>query len=159
MEEFISYGTDTPRKMQALFASLFVLQNRVQTAGEKVQTEISMRQWHLLAMTEACTKARTLTNLGALMGCSRQNVKKLALSLQEKGFVLLSEGANNSVYIKITEKAQAYLSSMEKRHAEVLRRLFSLFSVDEISLYFTLQNKLLDGLKQVEIYADHIGED
>ena len=74
MKEFLSYGTDIIQKEQALFASFFVLQNRLQIAGEKVQKRISMRQWHLLAMTQVCTPPRTLTSIGKLMGCSRQNV-------------------------------------------------------------------------------------
>ncbi len=79
MEElFEKYGCDTQHKEQAVFASIFILQNRLQTAGEKLQTEISMKQWLLLAMAECCPEPRTLTNIGELMGCSRQNIKKLA---------------------------------------------------------------------------------
>ena len=69
MKEFLNYGNDIIQKQQALFASFFVVQNRLQTLCEKVQTEISMRQWHLLAMTQVCEKPRTLTNIGELMGC------------------------------------------------------------------------------------------
>ena len=64
----------------------------MQTAGEKLQTEISMKQWLLLAMTECCPEPRTLTNIGNLMGCSRQNVKKLALALEKKGFYADEQG-------------------------------------------------------------------
>lgn len=38
MQEFLRYGEDVVKKQQALFASFFVVQNRLQTAGEKVQT-------------------------------------------------------------------------------------------------------------------------
>lgn len=153
MKEFLNYGKDTLQKMQALFASVFVVQNRLQTAGEKVQTEISMRQWHLLAMTNVCEEPKTLTNVGALMGCSRQNVKKLATALNKQGFIKFVYGANNSVLIEITEKANQYLSSMAERHSEVLSRLFAKFSENELNEFFELQNKLLDGLVQVESYA------
>lgn len=45
MEElFEKYDCDTQHKEQAVFASIFILQNRLQTAGEKLQTEISMKQ-------------------------------------------------------------------------------------------------------------------
>lgn len=153
MKEFINYGASTMHKKQALFASVFVAQNRLQTAGEKVQTEISMRQWHLLAMTQVCEKPKTLTEIGKLMGCSRQNVKNLASALRKKGFVDFAYGANNAVLIEITEKAQRYLSSMEDRHNEVLAHLFSEFSDREIDAFFDLQNKFLDGLARVERYA------
>ena len=82
MQEFLQYGQNDLSKKQAIFASIFVIQNRLQTACEKVQQEITMRQWLLLAMAEICDKPKTLSNIGRLMGCSRQNVKNLAAALE-----------------------------------------------------------------------------
>lgn len=154
MKEFLSYGTDIIQKEQALFASFFVLQNRLQIAGEKVQKRISMRQWHLLAMTQVCTPPRTLTSIGKLMGCSRQNVKSLATTLEKNGFIKFVYGANNSVLIEITDKANEYLFCMAERQNEVLNKLFSNLTDEEVDIYFDLQNKLLDGLEKVEEYAN-----
>ncbi len=156
MKEFLNYGSDNISKQQALFASFFVVQNKLQNSCEKVQTQISMRQWHLLAMTQICQHPKTLTNIGALMGCSRQNVKNLATALQAKGFVKFIYGANNSVQIEITEKANLYLMSMSVRQGEILKQLFSFFSEKEVSNFFNFQNKLLDGLNCVENYANEI---
>ena len=97
---FKEYECDTEHRMQAIFSSVFVLQNRMQTAGEKLQTQISMKQWLLLAMAACCPEPRTLTDVGKLMGCSRQNIKKLALALEKKSFVRLVSGGNNSVCIE-----------------------------------------------------------
>ena len=107
-ESFEQFNCDTLHRMQAIFSSIFVLQNRMQTAGEKLQTQISMKQWLLLAMTACCPEPRTLTNIGNLMGCSRQNVKKLALALEKKGFVHLQLSNNNSVLVELTEEVQRY---------------------------------------------------
>ena len=108
MQEFLQYGQDDLSKKQAIFASVFVIQNRLQTACEKVQQEITMRQWLLLAMAEICDKPKTLSNIGRLMGCSRQNVKNLAAALEKKNFVRLIESTNNSTLIEITEIAKEY---------------------------------------------------
>lgn len=108
----------------------------------------------MLAMMKACEGNKTLTDVGRLMGCSRQNVKNLAVALNKKGFVEFVYGANNSVMLEITEKANEYLSSMTERHCEVLSRLFSSFSEKEIDMLFELNDKLLNGLEQVEKYAD-----
>ena len=156
MREFLLYGTDGLKKKQALFASFFVVQNRLQVSGENIQEKISMRQWHLLAMTEICDKPKTLTNIGKLMGCSRQNVKNLAAALEEKGFIIFEYGANNSVLINITECAYDYLSQIGGRQTEILNRLFSHFTEREIDNYFYLQNKLLDGLSETEKLAREI---
>lgn len=63
-----------------------------------------MRQWHLLAMAEACEREKTLTNIGRLMGCSRQNVRRLADALERRGFVRTAAGPNNAVLLETTER-------------------------------------------------------
>ena len=156
-ESFEQFNCDTTHRMQAIFSSIFVLQNRMQTAGEKLQTEISMKQWLLLAMTECCQKPRTLTNIGNLMGCSRQNVKKLALALEKKGFVHLQLSNNNSVLVELTEEVQRYTEEIGERQMKALSLLFSDFSEEEIEQLFFLYSKLYTGLERVENYAEEIG--
>ena len=155
-ELFEQFNCDTKHRIQAIFSSIFVLQNRIQTAGEKIQTEISMKQWLLLAMTECCPEPRTLTNIGNLMGCSRQNVKKLALALEKKGFVRLLLSSNNSVHIKLTEKVKRYTEEIGERHMKALSLLFADFSEEEIEQLFSLYTKLYAGLEQMENYAGEL---
>ncbi len=155
-EIFASYQHDTIHKVQAIFSSIFVLQNRMQTAGERLQTQISMKQWLLLAMVASCPEPRTLTNVGNLMGCSRQNVKKLALALEKKGFIRLLLGSNNSVRIDLTEKVQKYSEEVGERHLQSLKLLFEDFSEAEIETLFQLYRKLYAGIERVEQYAEEI---
>ena len=156
-ELFEQFNCDTTHRMQAIFSSIFVLQNRMQTAGEKLQTQISMKQWLLLAMTACCPEPRTLTNIGNLMGCSRQNVKKLALVLEKKGFVHLQLSSNNSVLVELTEDVQRYAEEIGERQMKALSLLFSDFSEEEIEQLFFLYSKLYTGLERVENYADEVG--
>lgn len=153
LDLFKTYDCDTQHRVQGIFSSIFVLQNRLQTAGEKIQTDLSMKQWHLLAMTEFCPEPRNLTNIGNLMGCSRQNVKKLALALEKKGYVQLLSGDNNSVKFELTEKATEYIKEMSGRHSKTLGLLFDDFSEEEIKLLFHLYIKLYAGIERIESYA------
>jgi len=153
MQEFLQYGQDNLSKKQAIFASIFVIQNRLQTACEKVQEEITMRQWLLLAMAEICDKPKTLSNIGRLMGCSRQNVKNLATALEKKNFVRLVNSANNSTLIEITAIAKEYLLTTAEKQNDILNALFSSFNEATTSTLFELQNTLLDGVKAVESYV------
>lgn len=155
-ELFEQFGCDTQHRVQAIFSSIFVLQNRMQTAGEKLQTEISMKQWLLLTMAECCPEPRTLTNVGNLMGCSRQNVKKLALALEKKGFVRLLLSSNNSVLIELTEEVKRYAEEIEERHMKALTLLFADFSEEEIEQLFSLYTKLYAGLERMENYAEEL---
>lgn len=155
---FKEFDCDTEHRIQAIFSSIFIMQNRMQTAGEKIQTQISMKQWLLLAMAGSCPKPRTLTNLGTLMGCSRQNVKKLALALEKQGYVELILGSNNSVQVQFTVKAFEYAKEMEERHAKTLQLLFEDFSEQEIEQLFHLYSKLYSGIERVENYAKELTE-
>ncbi len=155
-ELFEQFNCDTLHREQAIFASIFVLQNRMQTAGEKIQTKISMKQWLLVAMTACCPEPRTLTNVGNLMGCSRQNVKKLALALEQKGFVCLRSSSNNAVLIELTEEVNRYTEEIGERHMKSLQLLFADFSEEEIKQLFSLYTKLYTGLERTEKYAEEL---
>ena len=90
------------------------------------------------------------------MGCSRQNIKKLALTLEKKGFVRLLLGANNSVCIELTDKVNTYAQEMGARHLQALTLLFADFSEEEIEQLFRLYSKLYAGVERVEQYAEDL---
>lgn len=155
-ELFEKFGADTPRRIQAIFSSIFILQNRLQTAGEKIQTQISMKQWLLLAMLGSCPEPRTLTAVGSMMGCSRQNVKKLAQTLEAQGYIRLTPAANNAVLLEMTEKAAEYAQEMAERHTRTLSLLFQDFTEEELTQLFGLYAKLYAGVGRVERYAKEL---
>ena len=74
-------------KIQAIFSSAFIFQNKLPTACDKLQKDITMKQWLLLAMTTSCQIPFTLIRLGELMDCSRQKVKKLALTKKKSSYI------------------------------------------------------------------------
>jgi DNA-binding MarR family transcriptional regulator len=136
--------------MQAVFASIFILQNRIQTAYESGQDDLTMKQWLLLAITEVCPEPHTLSNVSKYMGCSRQNTKQLASALSQKGYVRLVLGAQNSVHIEFTEKYAAYEKTIHDKNEKVLRLLFSEFDEKELSLFYELLKKLYAGVEKLE---------
>lgn len=151
--KYEEFGIDTEHKVQAIFSSIFVLENLLQNVGEKLQTEITMKQWLLLAMTEVCDKPCTLTNVGSLMGCSRQNVKKLATILEKKGFIRFIDGNNNSVQIELTNKVKEYGKELTPKHLTALKLLFSEFTTEEIDQLFIMYKKLYIGIEKMEEFA------
>ena len=136
IEEIMNdYNTDRLSRMQALFTSIFVMENRIQNASEKIQDELSMKQWLLLTIISVCPKPHTLSNIGRMMGCSRQNVKKLITTLEKKGYVTIDEGVNNSVCVELTNKLYEYSNEVGSRQIELLNTLFSDFSDKEVELF------------------------
>jgi DNA-binding MarR family transcriptional regulator len=149
-ELFAQFDNNALTRMQAIFASIFILQNRLQTVYEKNQGDLTMKQWLLIAITEICPKPHTLTNISKYMGCSRQNVKQLATALAKKGYARLLLGAQNSVHIELTEKVATYEKKMGSKSENILRMLFSEFNEEEISLFYQFYAKLYMGVERIE---------
>lgn len=143
---------------QAIFASFFIQQNKLQTACDKLDEEITMKQWLLLAMAGTSKEPLTLTQLGKLMGCSRQNVKKLALALEKKKFLKLqkNEKDNRATCLLFDEKMDEYAMKVGSMQMDVLKLLFENFSEEEIQQYFNCTMKLYDGIEKVEEYVTHL---
>lgn len=144
------FDTDKTGRQQAIFASVFVLQNKLQTIGEKLMDKISIKQWLLLAMVDACKKPKTLTNVGELMGCSRQNVKQLAVALEGKGFLKLEKGANNAIMLELTNDGRDYLAEVAPVQIKAVKTLFSEFDKKEVKQLYALMGKLLEGTDELE---------
>lgn len=145
-----NYDTDKTGRQQAIFASIFYLQNKLQTVGEKLMDKLSIKQWLLLCMVDACPKSKTLTNVGELMGCSRQNVKQLAVALENKGFLKLMKGANNAIVLDITKSARSYLDDVSDVQVKAVKTLFSELDKKEIKQLYYLVEKLLEGMEKLE---------
>lgn len=153
-------------RRQAIFAMIFVLQNRLQTAGDKLLSGISMKQWLLLAVVAISSHPPTLTQAGEMMGCSRQNAKKLAASLVKKGLVALQrcEGRGNAVCIALTDHFSAHQHEHSLRYGMALDLLFEDFESDEVSQLFSLFLKLEAGICRLEAivpaghHKEHTGE-
>ena len=159
IEEIMNdYNTDRLSRMQALFTSIFVMENRIQNASEKIQDELSMKQWLLLTIISVCPKPHTLSNIGRMMGCSRQNVKKLITTLEKKGYVTIDEGVNNSVCVELTNKLYEYSNEVGSRQIELLNTLFSDFSDKEVELFFNMILKLYKGIGLIEKNVGEIYE-
>ena len=141
--------------VKAIFASLFIIQNKLQTTFDKSDPEITLKQFLLLIMVKQSDEQLTLTQLGVLLGCSRQNVKKLAVSLEKKGFIRIIKTKEDirGLTVESTGKLAHYFNKIEEKHGEMLALLFRDYSEAEITQLFQLLVKLYGGLERIEEYV------
>ena len=83
------------RQEKAVFSTLCIAENRLQTIFDKSSSGITLKQFMLLTMVRQSEERLTFTQLGDLLGCSRQNIKKLAAVLEQKGFVTIIQNEND----------------------------------------------------------------
>ncbi|MGX7149228.1 MarR family winged helix-turn-helix transcriptional regulator [Enterococcus ureasiticus] len=146
------YKGERNKEIRGIFSSIFIFQNRLQTIFDKADPYITVKQFMLLAMVKHSTEKQTYTHLGKLLGCSRQNIKKLVISLEKKGY-LINQKSNEdkrTSYIIMTEKANEYFDEISNIHQIHLAELFSEYSDEEISFLYKTLMKLHSSIDKFE---------
>ncbi|MDD3412856.1 MAG: MarR family transcriptional regulator [Lachnospiraceae bacterium] len=149
-----SLGTDTLWKKRLIFSAVFIEANKLQTAFDRNNGDVSSKQWLLLAIASSFTEPPTLTAVGELMGCSRQNVKKIAVILEKKGYIVLHSDLKDKRFlcIELTEKYKILSATMESETENVMKHLFGEFSDEQIDEFFNGILKLSRGIDVLDKY-------
>ena len=97
------FSNTTENQYKAVFSTLFIAGNRLQTIFDNHIPEVSLKQFMLLSIVRQSKDQLTFTQLGNLLGCSRQNVKKIADVLRKKGFITIQQSKNSFENFDISE--------------------------------------------------------
>ena len=137
---------------KGIFSSLFILENQLKTLFNKCDPFITLRQFMLMVMIDEAKKPLTFTQLGALLGCSRQNIKKLASGLELNGFVKIqtSEKDVRAAVLIPTQKFHNYSEEIFTCNSKKLALLFSQYTDQELSLFYELLTKLYQGTELLQ---------
>ena len=146
------FSTSPENQGKAIFSTLFIAGNRLQTLFGNHVPDISLKQFMLLTMIRQSREPLTFTQLGRLLGCSRQNVKKLAEALQKKGFASVQRNPADvrAFCVALTEKARQYFRTVFPPYQEELKALFQIYTEEELAQFFRLVMKLYQGVEQLE---------
>lgn len=146
------FSNTTENQSKAIFSTLFIAGNKLQTVFDKHIPEISLKQFMLLSIARQSKEHLTLTQLGQLLGCSRQNVKKIADVLMKKGFITIQQSPydTRAMCICPTEKVNDYFQNVFSEYQEELKYLFEVYTDKEIETLFILLSKLYAGIENLE---------
>ena len=135
-------------KKKLLFSGVFVQENRLHAILDRNLNGITTKQWLLLVVSSSLPNPPDLTTLGKILGCSRQNIKKLALSLEKEGFIKLTPSLSDkrSLWVSILDKGKTIIEDSKEMEDKVYGSLFRDFSEDDISEYFKLSEKFSKGI-------------
>ena len=139
-------------KKKLLFSGVFVQENRLHAILDRNLNGITTKQWLLLVVSSSLPNPPDLTTLGKILGCSRQNIKKLALSLEKEGFIKLTPSYcdKRSLWVSILDKGKTIIEDSKEMEDKVYGSLFRDFSEDDISEYFKLSEKFFKGIGYLE---------
>lgn len=146
------FSGTTERRRKAIFSTLFIAGNRLQTIFDRRIPQVSLKQFMLLSIVWQSEEQLTFTQLGDLLGCSRQNIKKLAEVLRKKGFITIQRSPDDprAMCICPTEKVADFFQKEFRQYEGELKYLFEVYTDREIETLFLLLSKLYAGIENLE---------
>lgn len=138
-------------KQQYIFGNIFLLANKLQVKGDQflAQDDMTLRQWFLTVMIlRFKDKHPTLGEVSELMGSSHQNVKQLALKLQEKEFLKIEKDPldGRAIRLKLTQKSREYWKAREEEGNQFIKDLFQDLTEEEINVLCKSYVKIFDRI-------------
>ena len=123
-----------------------LLSNKLNQIGDSILPDITFRQWFLLMMISKMElQEKSINSIAEFTGTTRQNVKKMLIPLENKGYVNIGESNSDARALKVelTEKTYQYFSDNDEATARASNKLFSSFSDAEIYNLVCTLKKLL----------------
>ncbi|WP_250674985.1 hypothetical protein LZ906_016750 (plasmid) [Paraclostridium ghonii] len=136
-----------------VFGSIFALANRLQALGDKMDENVTVKQWFFIATISMVNSNPSISEISKLIGTSRQNTKKMALLLQNQGFLIIQEDESDKRIsrISLTQKCFEYFQGRQSMEEEFMKSLFQGFSqknIEDLSNGIAL---LMNNLEKMEI--------
>ena len=146
------YSSSTDNQRKAIFSTLFIAGNKLQTLFDNHIPKVSLKQFMLLSIVRQSKEQLTFTQLGNILGCSRQNIKKLADVLMKKGFITIQQSPHDirAMCICPTEKVNDFYTNDFSEYQEKLKYLFEVYTDKEIETLFILLSKLYAGIENLD---------
>ncbi|MNZ59451.1 transcriptional repressor MprA [compost metagenome] len=136
-----------------IFGNMFVLANRLQVLGDKVDPNITIKQWLFIAIISKCEdRLPTISEISTLIGNSRQNVKKMAVILEKQGFVELMNDSMDAriIRVSLTKKCRDYFEKREEIENLFIAKLFNGFDWELLKGLYNGLVKLSDNIVEME---------
>lgn len=145
------FSGTTENQRKAIFSSLFIVGNKLQTIFDNHIPQISLKQFMLLSIVHQSKEPLTFTQLGNILGCSRQNIKKLAEILEKKGFVIIQKSPydTRAMCVCPTDKVNDFFENDFLEYQEELKYLFEVYTDKEIETLFILLSKMYAGIENL----------
>ncbi|MBS4534381.1 MarR family transcriptional regulator [Clostridium sp. D2Q-14] len=136
-----------------IFASLFIIANRLQTLGDKLDESLTVKQWLLIALIHKFESDQlSVKEIASIAGVSHQNVMQMAQNLEKRKFVrILKDSTDRRVKrIVLTSQCKKYFVNRNEREISFLNQLFSSFTDNNISELNRLLELLYSSIEQME---------
>jgi len=140
-----------------IFASLFLIANRLQVLGDRLDERVTVKQWLLVAIIfKSGSGLLSIKEIARIVGATHQNVMQMVKSLKEKGFLdFFTDPKDRRIKrVSLTKKCLDYFQTRGDKELEFLNHLFADFSYEEIELFSAYIEKLMSNIEKMEKVGD-----
>lgn len=136
-----------------IFGAIFMMSNRMQVLGDKVDRKITVKQWLFIVSVMRSKDAPKLSDVAHMSGYSRQNAKRIAVNLEQKGFIKIDKDPEDirAQRITLTRKCVDYFADRYQMELEFINKLFDGFNEELTEGLYKGLEKLSKNIEIMEI--------
>ena len=138
-----------------VFGSVLVIANRMDTLLERELKEydVTAKQWLLTAVLDnSFDNPPTIKEVAREMGSSHQNVKQVALKLEQKGLLVFEKDKKDAriTRLKLTDQIYEFSQLTQSKATIFTQALFKGIEKDDMSKARSVLQKMLSNLNEMD---------
>lgn len=146
---------DSMPDQKFIFGGVQVVANQMDTLLERELKEYNLttKQWLLtIVVQNIFDHDPTIKEVAKSMGSSHQNVKQVALKLEQKGFVVLEKDSHDAriTRIRLTDAVDSFGQASQQKSENFTEKLFAGISAEELAMTRSAIEKLLINLEKMD---------
>ncbi|HWP97316.1 MAG TPA: MarR family transcriptional regulator [Syntrophomonadaceae bacterium] len=136
-----------------IFGAVFALSNKLQVLGDAFDKNITIKQWLFLVGVSKFDEPPTVSEVANYIGYSRQNAKRIAVALDERGYITIVKDKSDAraLRISLTQKCIEYFISRSQIELVFLDKLFTGFDTDLTHGVYQGLTKLAENIEAMMV--------
>jgi DNA-binding MarR family transcriptional regulator len=140
---------------QMIFALIMIISNRMDTllGRELEEFDVTTKQWFLIATIESLFDSPpTMKAVASEMGSSHQNIKEIALKLQQKGLLKLEKDRKDArvTRLSMTEQSHLFWGNLHTSGTLFIQNMFKHIKTEDLEKSRGLLQQILKKLVEME---------
>lgn len=131
-----------------MYGSLSVLDNKIAALQSEEFKDLTMKQHFLLVSIGTFDDNPTLSDVSLLIGCSYQNVKKMAEQLQAKGYLTICKDEEDKRKLRLVpaEKLMNLTQDKQEVTQQFMDRMYRDISEDDLMTALSVILKMTENI-------------
>lgn len=146
---------DSMKDQKFVFGSVLIVANKMDTLLERELKEydVTAKQWLMTVVIDnSFDNPPTIKEVARAMGSSHQNVKQVALKLQQRGLLILEKDKKDTrvTRLKLTEQSYMFSQMTQSKAANFTQALFNGIEDTDMAKAKIVLQKMMSNLTEME---------